>query len=203
MQIKCNASTSFRVSLLLTPIWIVLLASSAQAQPPEGWIMAGDKPGDYDSGVTTEVVKTGKTAAFLKSKDGVEEIDGFGTMMQQISPERYLGERVRFSGYAKSEGVSLWAGLWMRVDHAGKKGFSAFDNMQDRPIKGTSEWNFYEIVLDVAEDSGNVAYGFLLSGTGTLWVDGLSIEIVGKDVPVTNATTSPKPTSPINLDFEK
>ena len=36
-----------------------------------------------------------------------------------------------------------WAGLWMRVDKG--KDMVAFDNMQDRPIKGTTDWQRYYI----------------------------------------------------------
>src|SRR5215471_16702910 len=40
-----------------------------------------------------------------------------------------------------------WAGLWMRVDKG--PNMVAFDNMQNRSIKGTSGWQEYEVVLDV------------------------------------------------------
>ena len=52
------------------------------------------------------------------------------------------GKRIRLSGHARSKDVSDWAGLWMRVD--GPKGEPlAFDNMQQRPIKGTGEFADY------------------------------------------------------------
>lgn len=41
-------------------------------------------------------------------------------------------------------------GLWFRVDGTTGKSLS-FDNMQDRAVKGTTEWARYEIVLDVPE----------------------------------------------------
>ena len=65
------------------------------------------------------------------------------------------GKRVRMIGYAKSEGVELytrefgWAGLWMRVDGPQLYRPLAFDNMVNRPIHGSADWQKYEIVLDV------------------------------------------------------
>jgi hypothetical protein len=50
--------------------------------------------------------------------------------------QNYLGKRVRFSAAVKTEDVQSWAGLWMRVDKGSQT--VEFDNMQDRPLKGTA-----------------------------------------------------------------
>jgi hypothetical protein len=51
--------------------------------------------------------------------------------------------------------------------------------MQTRPVRGSTEWTEYEIVLDVPEGSTRITYGFLLIGAGTVWGDDLKVEIVG------------------------
>src|ERR1017187_9937896 len=106
----------------------------------------------------------GKNCATIKSTD--KKIDGFGTLMQMCKPDKYLGKRVRMTGYVKSESVTDWAGLWLRVDQANSQVPLAFDNMQDRAIKGTYAWKKYEIVLDVPANASMIAFGALLSGTG-------------------------------------
>lgn len=75
-------------------------------------------------------------SAFLKSKQ--TSVDGFATLMQRVTAEQYKGKRIRLSGLLKSQDVVGWAGLWMRVDQ--RKEAVAFDNMQDRSIKGTTGW---------------------------------------------------------------
>jgi tetratricopeptide (TPR) repeat protein len=147
------------------------------------WFLAGSRRGDYEIGEDTEVTRTGKPTSFIKAKDSAQGV-GFGTMMQQMPPGTYLGKRVRLSGYVKNQDVGNWAGLWMRVDGPAKELLS-FDNMSTRPIKGTSDWKNYEIVLDVPETSVNIAFGILLAGKGQVWLDDLKFEIVGKDVPTT------------------
>lgn len=57
--------------------------------------------------------------------------------------------------------------------------------MQGRPIKGTSGWKKYEIVLDVPNEASNIAFGALLNGTGQIWVDNVHFDIVGNSVPTT------------------
>jgi hypothetical protein len=61
-----------------------------------------------------------------------------------------------------------------------------FDNMRNRPIAGTNDWQKYEIVLDVPDNSTGVFYGVLIHGNGQAWLGDFSFEIVGDDVKTTN-----------------
>lgn len=147
------------------------------------------------------VAHGGQGSASLKST--APKTSGFGTLMQTFSADMFHGKRVRLSGYVRANEVSDWAGLWMRVD--GPRGEPlGFDNMQDRAVKGTSEWTKYAVVLDVPETAEAIAFGLLLTGRGQVWMDDLKFEVVSKDVP----TTGPKkartlPAAPANLNFEE
>ena len=171
-----------------------------QAAPPAGWLMAGSKPADYDSGVDAQTAYNNKPSGYLKSKKAA--IEGFGTLMQNFKADQYIGMRVRFSAYVKSESVEDWAGLWMRVDGGPNKVLS-FDNMQDRPIKGTTGWQNYQVVLDVPTGATSVNFGILLSGTGTVWLNSANFEIVPSSTPLTGAPLPGTQSGdrPQNLDF--
>lgn len=169
----------------------------AGADVPHGWVLAGSKPTEYETGVDKETVHDAQPSAFLKAKDGNSE--GFGTLMQQISAEQYRGERLRFSGYVKSEDVKGWAGLWMRVDK--DSSVSAFDNMHERGIKGTTGWQKCEVVLDVEKQATGITFGILLQGSGRVWLSGTKLEVVSSEIPTTGEGVSVRPTTPVNLDF--
>jgi hypothetical protein len=62
----------------------------------------------------------------------------------------------------------------------------AFDNMQNRAIKGTTGWQYYAVVLDIPVDATGLAYGVLLAGSGTIWLSSTKFEVVGSDVPITS-----------------
>ena len=146
----------------------------------------------------------GKNAATIKSVE--EKIEGFGTLMQQSKPDKYIGKRIKMTGFLKAEKVNGWAGLWLRIDQTGSQKPLSIDNMKDRKITGTSDWKKYEIVLDVPENASLIAYGALLDGTGQIWFDNLSFDIVDENVPltVTHIGKEAKMQSePSNLDFEK
>ena len=89
----------------------------------------------------------------------------------------------------------------MRVDKEKTK--VAFDNMQNRAINGTQPWKQYDVVFDVPQDAMGIFFGILLRGSGEVWMNDVSFEVVGIEVPVT--TQSPQahtlPTQPTNLKF--
>ena len=167
---------------------------------PAGWIKAGSEPGSYDMGTDPGAGLNGNNAATIKSVK--KKIKGFGTLMQLSPADTYAGKRVRMSGYVRSNDIAGWGGLWMRVDQKGVKGSLAFDNMQGRPIKGTTDWTKHDIVLDVPKSATGIAYGALLSGTGQIWFDDLIFEIVDSTVAITGRGPA-QPRTPTNLDFEK
>jgi len=169
-----------------------------QAAAPAGWLLAGTKPASYETGTDAQVAYNGHPSAYLKAKEPVS--DGFGTLMQDFRADKYLGERVRFSAFVKSDGIQSWAGLWMRVDK--DSGSVAFDNMQDRQIKGTTGWQKYDVVLDVPQDATGIFFGVLLDGPGAVWLNSAKFEVVGADVPTTGGKGTKLPDGPTNLNFE-
>jgi hypothetical protein len=154
---------------------------TVQAAVPQGWRLAGDKPASYEVGTDSQAVYNHLPSAYLKSTETVT--GGFGTLMQNFNAGKYAGKRLRLSAFVKSENVQNWAGLWMRVDKGSQS--VAFDNMQDRSIKGTSGWQQYEVVLDVSREATGIFFGVLLSGSGSVWLNNVKFEVVGADVPTT------------------
>jgi hypothetical protein len=129
----------------------------------------------------------GKQCAVIRRAGGSE--GPFGNLVQRVAAEPFRAKRVRFRAgvRAEVEGRPNQAQLWLRVDRLtpdGQRAMGAFDNMGDRPITAT-EWNYYEIVADVAKDAEQISVGMLLVGQGEAWIDDASFEVVGADVPLT------------------
>ncbi len=94
----------------------------------------------------------------------------FGNVMQVIDAIPWEGSVFVFRGGEDSES---WCGssgrLWLRVDGEPSNGIPvmlAFDNMEDRPIRG-AEWARYEIVADVPKNAKSILVGALLIGAVT------------------------------------
>lgn len=147
------------------------------------WFKAGSKPNEYEIGIRDEKYND-KPVHYIKSIP--DTTGGFGNLMKYILPGDYTGKRVRLTGNIKSENIMGYAGMWMRVDSEEEGVMLGFDNMGDRPIKGTTDWTIYEIVLDVPKGTKGIGYGVLIHETGEAWFPDLTLEVVGNDVPTTN-----------------
>lgn len=168
----------------------------------KGWNLSGSHPFNYKMGIDRENVHKGRASGFLKAVT-VQSQGEFATMMQQFKAEKYLGKRIKLSGFIKSKDVDGFCGFWMRVDDS-LGDVLQFDNMSDRPIVGNNEWNHYHIVLDVPENSAVIAFGVLLSENGQVWIDELKFEEVDKQTPTTNIDfSSDLLEEPVNLSFEE
>lgn len=159
--------TLLAVALLLFVAW-----ENAVAQP-FNWSAAGSRPQDYAMGGDPTVSHGSENAGFIKSK--VATINGFGSYSTSIVPGQYLGKGIKLSAYVKTTNVADYVGLWMRVDAAGNQVLS-FDNMGTRPLVGTTDWEYFEVILDVPENSTRIFFGILINGTGEAYVDGLQLE---------------------------
>ena len=157
------------------------------------WFLNGSHESDYEIGIDDN--HDGKRSGFLRSK--VDQPRGFGGFMQMFKADRYRNKRMRFAAIVKSEEVVGWAGLWMRMEGAGKE-VLGFDNMQNRPILGTKDWQRYQVVLDVPKESVHIAFGVLLSGKGQLWVSDVVFQETEEQV---TAVDDQYPDEPGNLDF--
>ena len=169
------------------------------AAVPEGWMIGGSQPAKYEAGVDTTILYVGHRSAYLKSKGPVT--GGFGTLMQSFNAADYLGKRVRFSAVVKTEDVQSWAGLWMRIDKGSQT--VEFDNMQNRPLKGTANWKKYDVVLDVPQDATGIFFGVLLDSAGEVWLSDVKFEVVGTAVSTTDIRPKLLQPGPVNLDFQQ
>ncbi len=166
----------------------------SQGKALKSWLLSGSHPKQYEYGVDQEETYQEKASGYLRAKG--DEAEGFATLMQTFKAEIYREKRLRFSAVVKAEEVEGMAGLWMRVDDA-KSTILGFDNMSNRPIRGTIDWQGYEVVLDVPQESESVAFGILLQGAGQVWINDIQLTEVDLDVPVSSYAES----APTNLDF--
>jgi hypothetical protein len=169
-------------SKIVVAVLVAAMSIVAHAAPLEGWILSGATMKSYEIGEDSQQTVSGKPARFIRYVDGDDS--KFGTLMQQISANNYRGKRVRFQAMVKTRDVSQWAGLWMSAYRPGHREPAAFYNSQDKPIVGTSDWQPRSVTLDVPDDAVTLNFGVIDGGKGQVWIDQLSLEVVGNEVPV-------------------
>ncbi|WP_281636265.1 hypothetical protein [Flavobacterium marginilacus] len=175
--------------ILFTTILLVAIVTQLTAQEKDSvqslkWSTSQSEPKRFEIGPDKSPEFNNQNVFTVKSIKS--KIDGFGTSMRTINPDLFLGKTIKMSGYVKSKQVKSWAGLWMRVDYY-RTAVLAFDNMQNRSIKGTTDWKKYEIVLFVPKEATSISYGVLLDGTGQIWFKDVTLEVVDDTVPETGS----------------
>ncbi|MGO4475350.1 transcriptional regulator [Massilia sp. 2TAF26] len=169
-----------------------VLALAAAPEPlPAPWQLDGKHVKKFTAGV--DQADGVKGAKFLSNTS--DDSLAWASLTQVVSAQNYVGQRVRFRARVRTRDVDGWAGLWMRVDGAGPARL-AFYNSQDRPIKGSTDWQERSVVLDVPQEATRIAFGVIDSGKGTVWIDQLAFEAVGQDVPVDSFRNHSLPASP-------
>jgi len=105
------------------------------------------------------IVQEGEFAVRLERDTESEQ--GFTTITKSI-PMDFSGDWIEMRGFLRTEGVTEFAGMWMRQDGPG--GMVQFDNMQNQGLKGTTEWTEYSIRLPLEESAVELYFGFLVAG---------------------------------------
>lgn len=102
----------------------------------------------------------------------------FGACTTAI-PVDFQGNSFTLKAFLKTENIpdDGMAGLWMRID--GEDGMLKFDNMNDRPVKGTTDWTEYSITL-WTDEAEKIHIGGLMTGTGKMWIDDFRLYVDGK-----------------------
>lgn len=166
---------------------------------PDGWFMAGSRPSQYEAGLLPRTwAYDGQRVTRLRFRAAAAPA-GFGTVMQSFDAASYRGSRVRFSAMLRGQEVTGWAAAWLRIDTA--NGTRGFDNMEDRPVRESTDWTQATIVLDVGEDAASIHFGVLLSAAGAVDLARPRFEVVGTDVPLTQGPARLLPSAPQGLDF--
>jgi hypothetical protein len=192
-------------------------AALVSANFPTGWRTFSSQPASYEIGIDAVGCHAGKGSGYIRSIAKVEP-GKFGTMMQNIKADKYRGKNVKLSAYMRTSAEEDGAWLWLRID---EKESLTLDNMNDRLVKGTTDWKHYELVLPVSGAAIGIAFGIGLTGTGQAWIDDITLEAVEANVSRTGnlpelrnkpgditrskilADYASRPAAGINLDFEQ
>lgn len=205
-----------RAALLLGAALALWGVGPAVAQDSHGWFTSGINPTDYifhtgerGSGRRGQSMSDadelrsriyqdsvlfpppeGLQAVSIRSKPTVRP-GGMGALSRTVPARRFAGKRVRLSANLRTERAGR-VQMWMKVTGAGDR-VLAFDDMQSRPLRGTTRWRHYTIVLQVPANATEISYGFLLAGSGTAWANDFTLSSTPASTPLTGGAGGAAP----------
>ena len=177
----------------------------AQADEPLSppWKSYVTLPGAYQLGSSNVLPNEGKSCAFIRSQKDVG-VKVHALIYQAVSSGPYRGGKLTLKGFLRTREVQGWAGLWVRAEDAQGRVLS-FQNMMDRPVRGSTEWSPYQVGIDLPVQTAKVVFGALLVGQGEVWVDRLSLEGIGPERAIEKLRQKIRslPEKATNLGFEE
>lgn len=187
-------------------------AAKATEEIPLQWGITGGNAEGYELRTDRAVVLSKSASALLESHADTDT-SRFGALIQVASAAPFRGKRIELSGYVASVDAPAGASIWLRADDA-TAATVAFDNSAVRGIRGTTEWTYQNIVIDIPKEAVALLYGAVLSGRGKLYVDDFQFRVVDESVAVTATPIPPQRSvargrisdpgrEPRNLDFEE
>jgi len=150
----------------LVPVNLTL--AGAIDERPAGWFDGLGRVEGTSMWYESAVVRDLDDALCSRLRRPADEAGDFAVLMERIAAHHLRGATVRFEAQVRAEGLTDWAGLWLRAD--GPDMQLAFYNMHDRPIRGTTPWTPYAIELPLPEATRWLNFGFLLVGGGTIFM---------------------------------
>jgi hypothetical protein len=171
---------------------------------PAGWSpMTGNGgpealPGTCEIGVDGQKSMPDRQAYSVRCANKV--LPSFGGARNTVQTARFRGKRVRVSAWLMASGVegvstpqysgvAAEAGLWLGV--GSPKDGMRMDRMQNRAIKGSTDWEYRDFIVDVPADNRQMMVGYWMQGTGQIWVRDFSIEEVPSTVAVNFLVNDP------------
>lgn len=187
-------------------------SDASPVETPTEWGITGSNPEGYTPQANRLIPLSGSACAALIAIPDADT-SRFGALFQVASARQFAGKRLEFSGYIATNDAPAGASLWLRAD-ASDRTIVGFENTLPRGIRGTEDWSYQSIVMDIPPEAAVLVYGAVLNARGTLYVDDLQFRIVDERTPVTAKPIPSRGRSsagvdlrlsapPRNLDFEQ
>ncbi len=157
----------------------------------ESWGLTGSRPSAYE--IRCDDIQSNCAIPILRSKQGAQEPLGTGSLTHAEPAEKWRGKKVRLRAELRAGRIDGWAGLWVRIDDAQGEAL-AFDNMQNRALRGTGSFEWHSVVLDVPPTAERITLGILLRGPGAVFIRELDFEEAEASALSTDLLKSLEPT---------
>ena len=164
----------------------------------------GDRNGTFVVEMDPNTLRTSNSAPAIHikgpippdSSDAAQNTDaanGIYKKTDNSSSTRYFvtsasalyGKHVRITGWVKAKDVQGWGSAFVIILGISGRHLQ-YDDMSNRPIRGTSDWQQVEIVTDLPDEMCIVYFGPDLYGPGELWADDFQIDLAPQGTPSTD-----------------
>jgi RNA polymerase sigma factor (sigma-70 family) len=155
----------------------------------------GDQDGSFTVDLDTNILRTSTSAPAIHIKGPIgahlasRNSDNSASTLFVVGPgSPLLGKHICVTGWLKTSNVQSWASAFVLIptEAVKSKGWSRADDMSDRPIFGTTDWQQVKFVTDLPRQPCAIYFGPDLYGPGELWGDDFQFSLADPDDAITD-----------------
>jgi RNA polymerase sigma factor (sigma-70 family) len=162
----------------------------------------GDRDGFFTVDLDTNMLRPGNSVPSIHIKGPIGarlptsnnnrafwNSDNSASTLCVVSPgSPLLGKHICVTGWLKTSNVQKWASVFLLIatKDVKSKGWSRIDDMSDRPILFTSDWQPVKLVTDLPDQPCVIYFGPDLYGPGELWGDDFQISLAAPEDRITD-----------------
>lgn len=135
----------------------------------EFWQIGGSTPDAYEVGVEEIPTSPGGLCAYLRSDR--TEPGGTVKLQQRLLALSFQGKQLRLSAQIKTTNVKQ-ARLFIQTGLISEK-------IMDEKIEGTTDWQPYQVILPISEQTWLLHFGLTLHGKGQAWIKDIQLQVLG------------------------
>ena len=219
-QLRLTAFRLGGISLgcLVAATWGAAYGETPTTTPPPHWFISGQESAqaikEYSGAIDHTNAYEGSGSGLLKS---ISDAAHDGTLMQVSSAATYRGKSLKMRAFLRSNEVARRAGLWIRADDLNGATVAFRNCFSPRApqifVEGNTDWKEVAISIDIPDSAVKLSYGVQMVGTGAVWIDHVSIDVIGpyaqanaeQVYPSIHPLPDPQKLSPTpqNLNFEQ
>jgi pimeloyl-ACP methyl ester carboxylesterase len=154
------------------------LATKGDSSLPNKWVKFSLGKG-YKYHTTTAEKHSGERSLLIEQTE--EAGKGPFVSIANIIPAKYIGKEIEFKAYLKFENVTGFVAIFIRIDNGNRESVM-FQSLQQQHIKGTKDWQLYNVKCTIPADAQTIFVSPILFGPGKLWVDDAQVLIDNKDI---------------------
>jgi hypothetical protein len=141
---------------------------------PEGWF-SFQHAGPLSYKYTVDATERRSGERSLRIDNTGPEI--YGAIAQGVDARPWKGKDARLTAWVKTRGADD-NGVVLTLLALQSGATVAQNFMPDAPIKGTTDWKRYTIMLPLPSSTDKLEVGMMLRGRGSAWLDDVELEIL-------------------------
>jgi hypothetical protein len=153
---------------------------------------------DYAIGIDSSVKWNGAPTTYCKAVTG--DTRKWDFMGIYLTPEAYLGKKVKITVYIKTSDIKKGLYYGVTVGYYNQASRYKYSHYISKKLGQDQDWTKYETIVYIPDNSQQVNYFVDVANQGEVWISNSTIEVVDDKTPTSDKNEKKYPAQPLFAD---